>query len=323
MDRSVSVLCFVLGLVLHFSSAASQPGGQTRCEKDDECPVGMPLCRNGVCSGDLCSDDKECNANEWCSYRGICVGVECRTDEGCSGGRSCVNNRCVECTGPNQCGDNGRCENGNCVCVECQRDSQCGFDERCDRDSGNCVPFCDDAATFVAADDNGKTCRACVRPALDAPAPRRCRGDALCGLNKLCAQGFCIDRCNQRLQPPDFDDNRFPDLRRLRFSWPAAGGTSGCARCNATFELAQVRALLEVAGLERPASLRLLDPSGLPLADLGTYTPAQGSWASMPPAVSPELAGRLKDQGGCGFTLEIADPEGKGSVRRSVCLVKR
>lgn len=157
-----------------------------------------------------------------------------------------------------------------------------------------------------------------------AQQPVACGENTACPRAFRCSEGICVPRCQPPSELPAFDDGCFPDVEKIWFSQGGPGSDPGCATCSATFELAPLRRLLEVAALSQPATLRLLDKGGLLLAELGTFTPEkEKSWAALPETVDAPLAGRLRRDGSCGYQLEIRDPKGEASVRRSVCLVRR
>lgn len=157
-------------------------------------------------------------------------------------------------------------------------------------------------------------------PAQTQPFP--CGQDGSCPRAYHCVEGSCVPRCQPPGKEPAFADFCYPDLEAIGYSQGGPGSDPGCATCSARFELASVRTMLQVAGVNQPVKLRLLDRGALPLAELGVFTPQpEEGWAKLPESVDAPLLGRLK--AACGFTVEIADPEGNGSVRRSVCLVKR
>jgi hypothetical protein len=87
------------------------------------------------------------------------------------------------------------------------------------------------------------------------------------------------------------------------------------------FDLAPLRTALERAGITQAVNLRLFHPSGRMLADLGTFKPNRGSWASIPLRAQPRLQGTLAKGGGCGFALEARTPAPTAqTVRTQVCL---
>ena len=104
------------------------------CINDEDCPSNQ-ICRQGVC---------ECpTSSEWdgtnCIYINNCppchehnpLTNEC-TKIICEGGLKCVNNECVECASNADCGNNEKCENGDCVCKSGYIRSEF---------TGNCIPL--------------------------------------------------------------------------------------------------------------------------------------------------------------------------------------
>lgn len=164
---------------------------------------------------------------------------------------------------------------------------------------------------------------------ISAMEGRECPPDSPCPKAYHCVEGSCVPRCQPPGKESPFEDFCYPELEAIGYSQGGPGSDLGCATCSARFELAAVRTLLHVAGVNQPVKLRLLDRGALPLAELGVFTPQpEEGWAKLPETVDAPLLGRLK--AACGFTLEISGPEskngdpvGKASVRRSVCLVKR
>jgi Cys-rich repeat protein len=296
---------------------------QVRCNSDLDCTQRLPFCLGGKCVDPACSTDTDCSGIFRAACQGgACQKVECLNDSHCGSGRSCVANQCRDCVSNAQCGSNGVCTNNQCICVECTRAGQCGFDQKCSREN-RCVDFCEEGRVFASATDGNRVCRTCVNPntAQRCNTFPGCEGFGASGT--ICAQGFCIPRCN--LEPPDFDQlhdllDEFTNLRYL----PDPNGLPNCPACKAVFELAPVRTALERAGINQPVTLRLLHPSGRVLADLGTIRPNQGSWASVPLRAQPRLQGALGKDGGCGFTIEIhtAAPKAQ-TVRAPICLRPR
>ena len=285
---------------------------QIRCSTDIECTNRLPRCDGGICKDfESCDGDGDCGAGEGC-VQGSCRDVDCRTDGDCPGGRSCVAHQCRDCVTNAQCGANGVCRENDCVCVECTRPGQCAFDQTCSAEN-RCVPRCGAGQVFVSTSDGNRICTACVNP----DTRQRCNRFPGCRGNTICAQGFCIQRCN--LEPPDFD-SLLDDFRDLRYQ-PDPDGLPDCPGCVAIFELAGVRSALERAGIDQPVALRLLGAAGEPLADLGAYAPNRGSWAAVPLRAQPKLAAPPGKAGGCDYALEIrGTAAGTKAARAPICL---
>ena len=266
---------------------------QIRCNADSDCLVRKPLCLGGICTAQ-CKHNDDCPGD---CVDGRCEEPECTEDSQCGAG-SCVDNQCVDCTRDGQCGANGVCQQNRCVCVECTRTEQCAFDEAC-REEHRCVPFCEAGRVFVSATDGNKICKTCVNP----DTHQRCTEFPGCRGNTICAQGFCINRCG--IDPPDFDSfgDDFPS--RWPYQPDPDGNPPECPRCTAVFGLARLRTTLERAGINQPVTVRILQPSGKPLVEFGSFKPNRGSWAAIPLRAQPALAAELGAEGGCGYTLEI------------------
>jgi hypothetical protein len=202
--------------------------------------------------------------------------------------------------------------------VECRRPGQCAFDETCSGDL-RCVPLCEEGTVLVTTTEGNRTCGTCVNP----DTRQRCSEFPGCRRGQtVCAQGFCVPRCG--LEPPDLDSigDDFPD--RLPYEPDPDGNPPECPKCTAVFHLASLRTALERAGVDQPVTVRILHASGQPLADLGSFKPNRGSWASVPLRAQPRLQGELGKEGGCGFSLEIrAEGAKPQSVRIPVCVQGR
>lgn len=281
-----------------------------RCNADSECLVRMPFCRDGTCQDSNCSDDDDCVGD---CVDGRCEEVECSDDRPCSTG-TCIDNSCRDCARDADCGANGVCRQNSCVCVECARNEQCAFDETCSREQNRCVPFCPPGRVLVSATDNNRVCKTCVDP----DSHRRCNEFPGCRGNTICAQGFCINRCS--IDPPDFDSIGGELPTRWRYQPDPDGNPPDCPRCTARLDLAALRTTLERVGFNQPVTVRILQPSGEPLAEIGSFKPNKGSWAAIPLRAQPSLAADL-GAGGCGYTLEISNDGGAAKkVLARICL---
>lgn len=281
---------------------------QIRCNSDNDCLVRKPLCLGGICSAQ-CDDDDDCPGE---CIGGRCEEVECSDNDPCDVGM-CIDNSCRDCARDTDCGPNGVCRQNSCVCVECARNEQCAFDEAC---SGNrCVPFCPPGRVLVSATDNNRVCKTCVNP----DTQRRCTEFPGCRGNTICAQGFCINRCS--IDPPDLDsiDDDLPS--RWPYERDPDGNPPECPRCTAVFDLARLRTTLERAGINQPVTVRILQPSGKPLVEFGSFKPNRGSWAAIPLRAQPALGAELGAAGGCGYTLEIRTEGTAGKTASApICL---
>jgi len=281
-----------------------------RCNSDSECTNRLPFCLDGICQDPSCTNDDDCRFGG--CVNGHCRDVDCTGDTDCPAGRSCVDHECRDCVSNPQCGAHGVCSDNNCVCVECTQPGQCGFDQTCSREH-TCVPLCEADRVFVSASDGNRICKACVNP----NAAQRCNEFPGCRANTICAQGFCINRCS--LDPPDFD-RLLDELTDLRYRLDP-DGLPDCPRCNAIFELAGVRTVLERGGVDQPVRVRLLTGSGKLFAELGSGKPNRGSWASLPLQAQPALEGELGKEGGCGYMLEIRSTAPAGGIASGpICL---
>ncbi len=315
----LSVLVYLQGEALWAQSACEDfqcnRSGQIMCNSDLDCTNRQPFCLNGVCQQRTCSNDGDCPSRMACDD-GICESVDCQTAADCSTGNACINHRCEGCDNNAQCGERGVCQNNECVCVECRNIGHCAEDQKCSS-NGECVPFCDEDKILVSRYDGDRLCRECINPA----TANRCNEFPGCLeiQGNFCAQGFCINRC--RLDPPDFDE-LLDDFERITIL-PDPDGLPECPRCTIGFEMIGVRGVLERAGMNRPVHLRLLDSSGKVVADFGTSSPKEQSWATIPELIQPKLNQTVAIQGGGGYMLEISDRNSKKSARGAICLEPR
>lgn len=220
--------------------------------------------------------------------------VECGEDSHCGVGRLCDSDgdryQCIDCRVDSDCRSRAICQDNSCVAVDCTLDSHCSQGRVCDTATNSCV--CPPGQTWVQA-PGLRICGACVR------GPRDCEGLGDCSLSQVCAQRYCINRCDGRR-----------DLVRLRREIEGLKellvGPPRLKNSPLEFSLADLRKSLEQAKVGEPVTIRIYNPKRQLVVDLGTYTPTKGSFTQMQSGTIaiPKIA--IGPTGGCGFRLQIS-----------------
>lgn len=187
-----------------------------QCRRDSQCSTGF--CFQGFCV-EPCNHNNECRANETCNS-GVCFPGEgaCRNDSWCGDRQVCERGRCqdVSCTEDAHCGQRAVCRNNNCRRVQCTQNAHCrGAGYYCDT-RNQCVSRCPQGQKWVQG-TGIPTCGGCV----PVKARAQCRSIGDCPVGKSCAQGHCIEACNQsRMGVPSRGSRLLDDPARYRGKVP-------------------------------------------------------------------------------------------------------
>lgn len=158
----------------------------TPCGNQGQCPEGM-RCNHRVGNPPVCEEDLGCMDNDDCAEGEVCNPGTTRCEPGCT-----PENQAEVCQARELCVD-GRC-------VECQGDEDCAAGLECDVDAGLCVG---EGNCFTDRDcPAGEVCN--PRISLCTPPPPPCHSDMECLPDERC--DMKTGKCRLRACVPDQDD---------------------------------------------------------------------------------------------------------------------